>query len=279
MSNIAVFAVKGGTGKSSVAISLAVELSADKKVLLIDGDQHIRTSELKLIEIGREEPRLRDVLEGTADWREAVYACNLLKDGEYVLPNLYVLPAGASFLPDLEMGVHPRVFLDRVTRFEEVLSEIEKRVDYIIIDTPANFTREHFVLLSAADAILLVLNPDDDTYISTREKLNDLQTLMGEFQILGCVLNRVPTDFDEEYWVRRAREEFGEVLGVIHLDEHLTRAFSENLPVQVRFPDCRVVKELRELSTRIRSMRLKTRRKKITERIDFALGVLKRLLQ
>ncbi|MEM2674356.1 MAG: AAA family ATPase [Candidatus Hadarchaeales archaeon] len=279
MTSLAVAAVKGGTGKSTVALSLAVELSKFKPVLILDGDRHVRTTELKMIEVGRGEPRLKEVLEGEADWREAVYACCLQRGGEYLFPNLHVLPAGDAFLPDLELGFDVEIFRERVEKLEEILRELEKRNSYLIIDTPASFSREHLVLLSAADAIIPVLNPDDDTYLSTRKKLSELQSLMGEFQILGCVLNKVPSDFDEQYWIRRAEREIGKVLGVVHFDDLLVRAFSENLPIQVRFPDSRASQELASISSKVRALKVSRRRMRIMERIDLALSKLQRIME
>jgi MinD-like ATPase involved in chromosome partitioning or flagellar assembly len=280
MTSLAVAAVKGGTGKSTVALSLAIELSKlSKSVLVVDGDQHVRTTELKMIEVGRGDPRLREVLEERADWREAVYACCLQRGDEYMFPNLYVLPAGAAFLPDLELGFDVRTFRERVERLDEVLRELEKRVTYIIMDTPASFSREHLVLLSAADAIIPVLNPDDDTYLSTRRKFSELQALLGEFQIPGCVLNRVPSDFDERYWVQRAEGEIGRVLGVVHFDEMVARAFSENLPVQVRYPESKAAKELSAVAKTVHALKVKRRGKKIMERIDGALAKLQKMIK
>jgi len=280
MTSLAVAAVKGGTGKSTIALSLAIEFSKlSKSVLILDGDQHVRTTELKMIEVGRGDPRLREVLEGRAEWREAVYACCLQRDGEYMFPNLYVLPAGAAFLPDLELGFDVLTFRERVERLDEVLCELEKRVAYIIIDTPANFGREHLVLLSAADAIIPVLNPDDDTYLSTRRKFSELQALLGEFQILGCVLNKVPSDFDEQYWVERAEREIGKVLGVVHFDEMVARAFSENLPIQVRYPGSKAAKELSALALRVHALKVRRRSRRIMERIDEALAKLQKMIR
>jgi septum site-determining protein MinD len=279
MTSLAVAAVKGGTGKSTVALSLSIELSKlSKSVLVLDGDQHVRTAELKMIEVGRGDPRLKEVLEGKADWREAVYACCLQRGGEYIFPNLYILPAGAAFLPDLELGFDVGTFRERVEKLDEVLRELEKKVAYIIIDTPANFSREHLVLLSAADAIIPVLNPDDDTYLSTRRKLSELQALLGGFQIPGCVLNRVPSDFDEQYWIQRAEREIGKVLGVIHFDEMVARAFSENLPVQVRHPESKAAKELTATALKIHALKVKRRNRRIMERIDEALKKLQKMV-
>jgi MinD-like ATPase involved in chromosome partitioning or flagellar assembly len=279
MTSLAVVAVKGGTGKSTVALSLAIELSKQSEsVLVIDGDQHVRTTELKMIELDRADPRLKDVLEGSADWKEAVYACCLQKGGEYLFPNLYVLPAGAAFLPDLELGFDVQAFRNRVNKLEEVLGQLERKISYIIIDTPASFSREHLVLLSAADALIPVLTPDDDTYLSTKRKLSELQALLREFQIIGCVLNKVPSNFDEQYWIERAEREIGKVLGIVHFDELAARAFSENLPVQVRYPDARATKELAAIASKIHSLKIKRRSKKIMERIDEALAKLRKMI-
>ncbi len=278
MTSLAVAAIKGGTGKSTIALGLAVEFCKKyKSVLILDGDQHVRTSELKLIEVRRGEPRLREVLEGKADWREAIYACCLQRGDEYLLPNLYVLPAGSAFLPDLELGFPVEVFWQRVQKFDGIMKELERHVDLIIIDTPANFSREHLVLLSASDAILPVLNPDDDTFLSTKKKLHELQDFLGEFQIPGCVLNRVPLDFDEDYWLHRAEKEIAPVLGIVHMDELVTRAFSENLPVQVRYPNCRASKELEQLAKSVARFRIKPRKLQIVGRLDRALTKLRML--
>ena len=87
---------KGGVSKSTLAMGLSIWISRLKPkqhVLLIDGDPHIRSAELKMCPVS--DVKLVDVLAGEKSWEDAVYQCELASEGKALFPNLAVMPAGA----------------------------------------------------------------------------------------------------------------------------------------------------------------------------------------
>jgi MinD-like ATPase involved in chromosome partitioning or flagellar assembly len=285
--SLAFMAAKGGTGKSTLSLNLAVEFSlmvAPKPVVLVDGDQQIRTVELKLIDVGGSDPRLEDALSGRARWQDVVYACCLknAETDEYIYPNLYILPAGGSFLPDIGLDWSERrrqLFWEHVDAFDALVRTLARKCEYVLIDTPARMTPEHVVLISAADAAIPVLNPDDDTYISTTKSIGEYRYMLGSFGVLGCVLNRVPAEaFDERRWVDRAEQRIGKVLGVVHADDLIQLAFSRNFPVRAVYPEARSVAEMRGIARRIADARIGRRKRKLRERIERAVEETRRMI-
>jgi len=78
MTVFSVIGTKGGVGKSTVTMGLCIWLSKlepKKHVLLIDGDLHVRSAELKMFP--RHDVTLADVFAGKKPWQEAVYTCQL----------------------------------------------------------------------------------------------------------------------------------------------------------------------------------------------------------
>ena len=64
-------------GKSSIAIGVSTSLSRmGKKTLLVDGDSHVKSVELKLLR--RYRHTLRDIMAGRRGWEVCVYQSDLM---------------------------------------------------------------------------------------------------------------------------------------------------------------------------------------------------------
>ncbi len=282
MPSICVSSPKGGTGKSTTAIGLAIEISKrlrDRKerVALIDGDRHIKTTELKLINIRKSDPRLDDVLDGKAKWQEAVYGCDLKSTdtGELLYPNLIVMPAGANFLSISELDLDLERVRAKVDKFSDLVDELKERCSFVIIDTPASFSLEHAAMIAAADGILPVVNPNDDSINSTLEMIAAMRGLIDYVDVVGCVLNRVPERMDADPWVKRASE-IGEVLGIVPQDRYVDLAFSENWPVAALYPNAPSVRAIRSLAERLLGVVVPETKLSIVSKLDRTIDVLAR---
>lgn len=277
MSTISVVSTKGGTGKSTTAIALSLEISQrlrERKqwVALIDADRHVKTIELKLCPpLSRSDPRLEDVLEGRAEWKDAVYTCALMRGGERLYPNLAIMPAGSTFLPWTEL---PRIKRG-IDRFSDIIDELKKKCSFVIIDTPASFSLEHFLMLAAADTILPVVNPNDDSINATKEMLKTTRDVLTYVDVAGVVLNRMPDTFNTDEWVRKASE-LGEVLGIVPQDPKVDTAFSRNLPVGALFPSAPSVQAIRSLTDRLLSIVMPESKLSLASKVERAVDVLAR---
>ncbi len=140
---IVVASGKGGTGKSTVSVGLAVALvKLNKKVLLVDCDSGMRGVDLML---GVEKELVFDVSDavgGDCDKAAAIYVTSNIF-------GLYMMPAALS----AEDEVSPSVL-------SELIEDIKKDYDYIIIDSPAGTGSGFDAAAAAADRALIVVNPE-----------------------------------------------------------------------------------------------------------------------
>lgn len=262
-----VVGTKGGVSKTTVAMGVAIWISQLKprdRVLLIDGDLHVRSIELKLCPA--REASLVDVLTGRRSWRDAVYTCQLTTDGKLLYPNLAIMPAGGRFL-SLRGDVASK--LERVRRvFERVVEELRTEFPVILIDTPASVSYEHIILTAVADRILYVCEANDDSISSTLATARGLERLMGA-KAAGVVLSKLMRGVKRRDWLRKVSE-IAPVLGTVPFDESVDEAFRENLPVAAAFPDSEASLAMRKIAVKILRTRIREKAK-LSKRLDLAV--------
>lgn len=237
------------------------KLRPDDRCLLIDGDMHVRTIELKMC--SAHDVTLKDVLSGDKPWQDAVYTCELERGGELMYPKLAVLPAGGRFLPP--MRGNPLVYLDITKKiFGQMIEGLRKKFKHIIIDTPASVSLEHLVLTASADAVVYVCEPNDDSINSTLATSGELKDFM-EVQALGVVLSRVPDGIDAKRWITQA-EKIASVLGVVPEDPKVGEAFRANLPVVAAYPESPASSAIGKITRKI--LGAKIRRTEMVQKVD-----------
>ena len=258
-----------------MAMSLAIwsaKMRPDEWVLLVDGDMHVRTVELKMCPVT--DMTLAEVLHEDKPIEEAVYLCELESGGEPLYPHLAILPAGGRFLPPMQGN--PLDFIDQTKRrFDALIARLRKRFSLIIIDTPASMSFEHLILTAVADGVIYVVEPNDDSIGSTKETATGLQEFM-ETQPLGVVLNRVPAHVDEAEWVRKAKE-IAPVLGVVPDDDSVGESFRQNMPVVAVSPDFPASKALEKIAQKVFALHIKPTKpsRRIERAIERVAGELK----
>lgn len=144
MSKVIVLASgKGGTGKSTVTVGLAVQLAKlNKRVLLVDCDSGMRGLDIML---GVENDLVYDVSDaasGGCDTEAAIYSAQSMY-------GLYLMPAPLS----AEDEVSPSVMKD-------LIDSVKDNYDYVLIDSPAGTGSGFDAAAAAADEALIVVNPE-----------------------------------------------------------------------------------------------------------------------
>jgi MinD-like ATPase involved in chromosome partitioning or flagellar assembly len=246
---ISIIGTKGGVGKSTIAMGLGAWLSRmqDDLVLIIDGDIHVRTIELKMCP--KTDITFAEVLEGKYELVDAIYRCQLKAGQRWLYPQLSILPAGARFLPPGRRDIE-RYVLETVINFERVMEKLRKYFAYIIVDTPPSVKFEHFILTSIADGLLFVVTPDVGSIFSSRQTVVGLKEVMG-VRTIGTVINRVPRGLrDLDSWIEYAGE-VAPVLGVVENDELVEEAFKRNLPVIAAYPRSEASLSMRKIARHI----------------------------
>jgi MinD-like ATPase involved in chromosome partitioning or flagellar assembly len=231
---ISVLGTKGGVGKSTVAMGIAAWLSKiqDDMVLLIDGDIHVRTIELKMCP--KTDITFSEILEGKHELVDAIYRCQLKSADKWVFPELSILPAGSRFLP---MGSRDiiKYVMETVQKFDAVMQKLRGYFTYIIVDTPASITFEHFILTAIADGLIFVVTPDVGSVFSSRQTVEGLKEMMG-VPTVGTVINKVPRGMKAmENWIDYTSS-IAPVIGTVEYDELVDDAFRRNLPVVAAYP-------------------------------------------
>ncbi|MCT8978246.1 septum site-determining protein MinD [Clostridium sp. CX1] len=141
---IVVTSGKGGVGKTTTTANIGTGLAAlGKSVVVIDGDTGLRNLDVLMGLENRIVFTLIDVIEGKCRLKQA-----LIKDKR--LPHLFLLPTAQTRDKD---DVSAEQMLDLV-------SELKKEFDYVIIDCPAGIEQGFENAIIGADRALVVVNPE-----------------------------------------------------------------------------------------------------------------------
>lgn len=174
---VAVFATKGGCGKTTVSTNLAVALHADntRRVCLVDLDLAFGDVAITL----RLMPK-RTLVDGVAM-------------GERI-DETGVAGLLTPFRPGLDCVLAPVEPGDAETvpaaLITDLLRVLRGMFDYIVVDTPPQFNEHVLALLDAADHHVLLTNPDMPTLKNLRLTLDMLDLLGNPKEIRTIVLNR-----------------------------------------------------------------------------------------
>ena len=177
MHTIAVCSGKGGVGKTTVALNLAILLSQmGKKVVLVDSDVTMANIGIAL-GIERAPISLHNVLSSE----------NVVADAVYEGPaNLKYVPSGLSLegLKKIDFSL-----------FGPAIADLEKNAEFLIIDCPPGLEAPNQQVIKSAKELLLVTSPDPAS-LADALKVKQFAARHG-IKIAGVVVNRVRGSRDE----------------------------------------------------------------------------------
>ncbi|GAB6152485.1 MinD/ParA family protein [Desulfosporosinus burensis] len=224
---IAVTSGKGGVGKTSFTINLALALTEyGQRVIILDGD-------LGLANV--------DIAFGLT----ARYTIEHLLSGEKTIEQILLTgPRGIGIIPG-GSGVQGLANLER-DRLKNVianLGRLEKMADVLIIDTGAGLGHTVINFLQAADDIIMVTTPEPTALTDAYGLLKSLRIEAGEVPI-HMVINRVRSEEDAQATFKRletAVQRFlkGSLsfLGWVYDDTLVGRSVMLQEPLGISFPD------------------------------------------
>jgi septum site-determining protein MinD len=226
---ISIGAGKGGTGKTTFSINLAVALAGlGFETVLIDADASMSNLGPYMgIDVQSMKATLHEVLAGEAEPEKAVYRA--------FDERLRIVPSGLSIAGFLKM--------DRGL-LADVIGHFSAGADFIVIDTPAGYNREVALSLKASDDLLLVLNPDEGSLIDGL-KVQEMARILG-VDLPGIVLNRHDMK-GHQYTKAQIEAHFGTaVIAMLPDDGNVRR--KDRLPVVLSSPGSRTAQEIQKVA-------------------------------
>jgi len=179
-------------GKTTTSVNSAIVLAQKgTRVLLIDADLR-RPSIHKTLGMG---PKLglSNLLTGTATLQQAIIPST-------VLPELFILPAGTP-------PPNPAELLAS-TKMRDVLEELRKHYDHIVIDSPPTLSVTDAVVIStSADAVVLVIRSGHTTKPALRRARDIL--LQVNARVCGVLVNAVDLSSPDYYYHYEYQGKYG----------------------------------------------------------------------
>lgn len=242
---ISVTSGKGGVGKSSVSINLALQFTRmGKKVIILDADFGLANIEVMFGVIPKY--NLSDLMFKGRELKE------IITEG----------PEGVGFISG-GSGIAKLVNLDKeqIKRLVNKLSELEELADVIIIDTGAGISPSVMEFLTASPETIIVTTPEPTSITDSYALLKAL-SMCEEFNNTdGCIkmiANKVSSD-DEgrnlyeklDAVVQRFLNIKMDYLGIVPQDGNITKAIMKQKPVSIVFPNAPSSRRFQEIAAGI----------------------------
>lgn len=222
---IGIIAVKGGVGKTSVAMSLAADLVAShgKKVLLVDANYSAPTVGIHL-NLDDSRATIHDVLAGKSRVSSAIQQ----QHGFDIIP-------GST---GIQQVAHPLKLKDKLTA-------IKSAYDFIILDGSPNMNEEILSTILASDVLFMVSTPDAPT-LSCSVRAARFASQRGK-SVAGIIVNKIR---DPRYELALDEIETATGIPVVAriIDENVhVRALAAQMPVSLAYRRSRFSREIRRI--------------------------------
>jgi len=233
--SISISSGKGGTGKTMLTANLGIALgNMGHDTTILDGDLAMANLAI-ILGMHRCELSFLDVLTGKADLKDVIYRNYGIK----------VIPTGFRF-----EDVHDVLSKVKRERVEEVIAELLRQTEFLLIDAPAGIQDATIISIAAAREMLPVCNPTYPSLVDCFKTIR-LANVLGSWT-RGLVVNRTGKAADlstgeVEQFMSRTLGAMP-VLAEIPEDPKVQEAEREAIPVVVYEPECEASIAINELA-------------------------------
>lgn len=247
---ITVTSGKGGVGKTSLSVNLAIQLSRmGKRVVIFDADFGLANIEIMLGV--RPKYNLADLM----------YRGKSIEDIITYGPENIGFISGGSGINELA-----NLSRDQVFSLIQRLGELDRIADVIIVDTGAGISDTVLEFVAASEEVLLVATPEPtsitDAY-ALLKTLNRKASYKPEKTVVKMVANQVrgekeATELFEKLGVVVGKFLDIEVkfLGSVPYDKNMQRAVMHQAPVCISKPESESARAVRNIACRIEDVML-----------------------
>ena len=238
MFTVTVASGKGGVGKSTISLNLAIALSQRKRrVVLLDGD--IGLGNINVMLGIRPEKDLANVIDGECEIEDAIIK------GPW---GISILPAGSGVEDLAEMNEEDR------GRLLSALRKLQKYADALVIDAGAGIGANVLSLALAADVIMVVVTPDvaslTDAY--SLIKVISQRPESGRFEVVVNRAHSVEAGEEISLKLQKVAKKFlgREVvrLGIVFEDSHISQALTDRKPLLLAYTKCVASMDIRAIA-------------------------------
>ena len=238
---LAITSGKGGVGKTSTSVNLAIALAArGARVILLDADLGLANVE---------------VLMGL----NSLYNIEHVIEGERKMRDIIVNgPGGIQLVPG-SSGLAKVADLTQQGRANLLagLHELQEDADFILIDTMAGIGRNVIAFALAADDVLLVTTPEPSSIVDAYAMLKTIYA-NREDAVIRLLINQAASPAQANAVAAKltnvATQYLGRnlgYLGALPRDPHVSQAVMQSKPYTLLYPNAPVTKAIHDLAARL----------------------------
>ena len=242
---ITVTSGKGGVGKTSISINLAIQLTRlGKRVVVFDADFGLANIEVMLGV--RPQYNLADMMFHGKDLTD------IITQG---VEGISFISGGSGIQELASMN------RDQVMLLTSRLITLDKYADVVIVDTGAGISDSVLEFVLASTEVLLVATPEPtsitDAY-ALLKALNRKEAFVKEDTSIKMISNRVKNDAEGQNLFEKmsvVSDKFLNIpityLGPVPMDEQISKAVKRQKPVSVMNPDAPSAKAIKQIAEKI----------------------------